>query len=357
MKALIAAGGSGTRLRPLTFSSNKHLLPLANKPLLLYPLEAILQTGIKDIGVVVNETRPAVESLLGDGSKFGVKITYIEQDKPLGLAHVVKIAEEFLAGEPFVYHLGDNIFTQGIMRPFKRFQKNKPDALLTMVEHEENFRMGVPFFDEEGNLLKVIEKPERPPNNFGVPGLYFFSSNVFKAFRGKDAIKPSARGELEVTELYSYLLSHGYQVETEQVDGRWMDPGKFDDMLEANQVMLETEVKNQNLGKIDRHTSIEGQVDIGKATRVKNSQITGPVSIAAGCLIEDCQIGPNVSIAYNCKLQSVKISNSIILQDTTLFDLKRPLVDSMIGKNSEIYEDQQDSVSLFIGDHCKVRLT
>lgn len=343
MKAIIAAGGSGTRLRPLTFSSNKHLLPIANKPLLLYPIEAIAQTGIREVGIIVNETRLAVEGFLGTGDKWGLKITYINQEKPLGLAHVVKIAKQFLAGEPFVYHLGDNIFTQGIMKPFEKFIKEKPDALLTIIKHEENSRMGVPYFDNKGQLIKVVEKPQNPPNKFGVPGLYFFNQNVFKAFEGADQIKPSARGELEITELYTYLLDHGYKVIAEEVAGRWMDPGKFTDMLEANAFLLKQKLKDQT--------------DVAETAKVVNSKLFGPVSIDAGCAIENCEIGPNVSIAINCTLQAVKVRNSIIMPESTLTQLKKPVVDSMIGKNTRVWEENQDTTSLFIGDNCIVKLS
>jgi glucose-1-phosphate thymidylyltransferase len=357
MKALIAAGGSGTRLRPLTFSSNKHMLPVANKPLLLYPFEAILETGIKDIGIVVNQTRPAIEALLGDGSRFGVKITYIEQLKALGLAHVVKIAEDFIGDSAFVYHLGDNIFTEGIMRPFKHFEKTKPDGLLTMIEHPENYRLGVPYFDQDGNLEKVVEKPQNPPNKFGVPGLYFFSSNVFHAFRGKDAIQPSARGELEITDLYTYLLTHGYKVEAEEVEGRWMDPGKFNDMLEANRFILDQLKDSRVIGTVDDYSSVHGRVVVDQGSTITSSTLEGPIVIGKNVTIEDCQIGPHVSIDDNSILKGIKISESIVMEGTTLEYISYPVVDSLIGKQTRIWEEKQESVSLFIGDHCTVRLT
>jgi glucose-1-phosphate thymidylyltransferase len=356
MKALIAAGGSGTRLRPLTFSSNKHLLPIANKPLLLYPFEAIVALGITEIGVIVNDTRNAVAGLLGDGSDWGVRVTYIAQEEPLGLAHVVKIARNFLGDEPFVYHLGDNIFTQGIERPFRHFVETQPDALLTLVTHEENFRLGVPYFDEQGKLVKVVEKPENPPNQYGIPGLYFFNHHVFEAFEGDEAIKPSERGEYEITELYTYLIDHGYRVETEEVEGRWMDPGKFDDMLEANSYMLDLMKKTLDEGEVDRHSQVLGNVSLGKGTRITNSRIIGPVSIGEHCQIQDCIIGPHVSIQANTKLENVTVEDSIIMADSTLVDLEAPLITSMIGKNSEVF-GKTGAVSLFVGDHCRVKLS
>jgi glucose-1-phosphate thymidylyltransferase len=357
MKALIAAGGSGTRLRPLTFSSNKHLLPVANKPLLLYPLESILETGIKEIGVVVNETRPAVETLLGDGSAWGVSITYIPQEKPLGLGHVVNISREFLGGDPFVYHLGDNIFSQGILKPFTKFEQEKPDALLTIVEHEENYRLGVPYFDSEGKLQKVVEKPQNPPHKFAVPGLYFFTSKVFEAFEGDHQVKPSARGEYEITDLYTYLLDQGYRVLTEEIDGRWMDPGKFTDMLDANAYLLDEKKESLTLGDVDVGSVLEGVVEVGEGTRIRRSTIFGPVSIGSNCLIEDSIVGPHVSIDSGCKLEQVTVKDSVVMRDSSLMAVDKPLTHSFIGKNTEVWEERNESVTLFIGDHCKVRLT
>lgn len=356
MKAIIAAGGSGTRLRPLTFSSNKHLLPIANKPLLLFPFEAILETGIKEIGVIVNQTRPAVENLLGDGKKWGVKVVYIDQPEALGLAHVVKISEQFLEGEPFIYHLGDNIFTKGIMRPFHKFSESGADALLTMIEHPENNRLGVPFFDESGKLEKVVEKPANPPNKFGVPGLYFFNHHVFEAFAGNDAVQPSARGELEITDLYTYLLTHGYQVEAEQVDGMWLDPGKFDDMLSANQALLDLLTDSKVEGKIDDYSTILGRVKVEPSSLVLSSTIEGPVIIGENCVIENCKIGPHVSIADGCTLKGVIISESVVMEQTQIEHLAKPVKDSLIGRNSRVHGETDEPTSLFIGDYCNVRL-
>lgn len=357
MKAIIAAGGSGTRLRPLTFSSNKHLLPVANKPLLLYPFESIVETGIKEIGIIVNQTKPAIESLLGDGSKWGVTVTYIDQPEALGLAHVVKISQDFLDGSPFIYHLGDNIFTEGIMRPFKHFEKTMPDGLVTMVEHEENYRLGVPFFDENGVFNRYVEKPENPPNKYGIPGLYMFSSNVFGAFSGNDAIKPSARGELEVGDLYNWLIDHNYSVEAEELEGNWMDPGKFDDMLAANAFMLDQAQDSKVEGEVDDFTKISGKVTVGKGSTITSSEITGPVAIADNVHITDAKIGPHVSIDKDCHIEGVTMTNSVVMEGTKVENVATPLTDSLIGKNTHVWEEKEESVSLFIGDHCNVRLT
>jgi len=356
MKAIIAAGGKGTRLRPLTFSSNKHLIPIANKPLLLYPFENIVALDIKQIGIIVNETKPAIENLLGDGSKWKVKITYIDQPEALGLGHVVKISQKFLNKSPFVFHLGDNIFSQGIKEPYHHFIKHKPDAVLTVIKHPENYRLGVPFFDDNGKLIEVVEKPENPPNQFAAPGLYIFNHHVFEAFSGKDAVKPSARGEYEITDLYNYLLKKNYKVDAVEIKGEWRDPGKFDDSLEANRLMLDLKLKTSIKGKVDKKTKISGEVVVGKGSKVSNSQIIGPAIIGKNVVIKDSYIGPHTSIADNCKIVNSEIENSIVMQDSHLVDARPRIEASMIGKHADIRTTQNPTYSFFIGDHCKIEL-
>jgi glucose-1-phosphate thymidylyltransferase len=361
MKAIIAAGGKGTRLYPLTFTSNKHLIPIANRPLLSYPIENVVEVGIKDVGVIVNpDTRKAVEDYVGDGSRWGIKVTYVEQSAPLGLAHVVKVSEKFLDGSSFVYHLGDNIFSKGIKKPFEVFAKKKPDALLTVVEHDENFRLGVPFFDKKGNLKEVVEKPKSPPNQYGVPGLYMFSSKVFEAFKGKDQVKPSARGELEIVDLYNYMLTHGKKVEVAEVDGEWRDPGKFDDSLEANKLMLEEKTKTKIDGKVDKDTSLSGEIEIGKGSRVVNSRIVGPVSIGENVHVRNSFIGPFTSIANECEIVNSSIEYSILMDDIHLVDVKGKIEASMIGKHTEIRTPKTKTrapvYSFSVADHCTIEL-
>jgi glucose-1-phosphate thymidylyltransferase len=226
-----------------------------------------------------------------------------------------------------------------------------------LIEHKENYRLGVPYFDEQGKLLKVVEKPEKPPNHYGVPGLYFFNQHVFEAFEGESAIKPSARGELEITELYSFLIDHNYRVETAEVEGRWLDPGKFTDMLDANAYLLDLNTQTQVEGEVDKNSRLTGKVRVGADTRIVNSTIIGPVDIGPACLIQDSTIGPSVAIQANCKLEGTRVENSVLMADSTMININRQIRDSYIGKNTEIWEEKQDSVSLFIGDHCQVRLT
>lgn len=358
MKAIIAAGGKGTRLYPLTFTSNKHMLPIANKPLLLYPFESIVELGIKEIGIIVNETRPNIESLLGDGSKWGVSVTYIDQPVAKGLAHVVKISEEFIDGDSFVYHLGDNIFTQGIKRPFKKFQESKADAVLTMIEHPENYRMGVPFFDNEGKLIEVVEKPETPPNKFGIPGVYMFGPKVFEAFKGKDAIKPSPRGELEIVDLYNYMLKKGRSVEVAELEGKWRDPGKFNDSLETNRLLMDLQPKSEIKGNVDSDSKIGDNVVIEEGSKVINSQIIGPARIGKNCEIRNSYIGPYASVSDEGEIVNSKVENSIILPDVHITDIKGKITTSMIGKHTEITHDRNSETeySFMVADHCRIDL-
>jgi len=201
-------------MRPLTFSSNKHFIPVANKPLILYPIETVAAAGIKDFGITYNPGGlEEAQSLLGNGSQWGINITYILQEKPAGLANIVQVCEEFLAGDSFVFHLGDNIFMDGIKEAVDHFQKEKPNGLVTMMHHRENKRMGVPYFDENGRLIKYVEKPENPPHDFAVPGLYFADSNFFKCFHSVDSIQPSARGEYEIPAAFQWLIDHGFRVD------------------------------------------------------------------------------------------------------------------------------------------------
>ncbi len=358
MKAVIAAGGNGTRLRPLTFTSNKHLIPIANRPLLFYALDNLAQVGIHEVGVIVNQTRPAIEAALGNGSRWHLKITYIDQPQPLGIGHVVKISEKFLAGEPFVYHLGDNIFTKGIAKPYQKFVSQKPDALLTIIKHKENFRLGVPYFDNQGKLVKVVEKPASPPNDYGIPGLYFFTKAVFRAFRGKDAVKPSPRGEYEVPDLYTYLIEHGYRVETAEIDGEWRDPGKFDDSLDANRLLLDLCCTRKLNSKISKSSKIEGKVEIGENCKIIASQITGPVSIGNGVSVQNSFIGPYTSIADGCEIRNSAVSNSILMERVDIIDIPGKIKESLIGKDATVTANRSahGTVKLTISDLSMVEI-
>lgn len=358
MKAIIAAGGKGTRMYPLTFTTSKQMLPIANKPLIMYSLEDLISIGIKDIALIVNDSRPAYEKFLGDGSKLGIKITYIDQPEALGLAHVVKISEKFVNGDRFVYRLGDNIFTAGIEKPYERFVKSQADAVLTVIEHNENYRLGVPFFDDNGKLIKIVEKPENPPNRCCVPGLYMFTSKVFAAFKRPGAIKPSARGELEIADLYNFMLKRGLKVEVAELDGEWRDPGKFDDSLETNRLILELKKDFKVKGRVDKDSKLTDGVDIGNGSRIVNSQITGPVVIGDNVKILNSYIGPYTAIGNDCKVVSSQVEYSILLDDVHLTGVKGKIKASMIGKHTKIRKITQrtPTYSFFIADRCRIDL-
>lgn len=359
MKAIIPTGGRGTRMQPLTFSSNKHFIPVAGKPLIFYPIETIAATGIKEFGITYNPGYlEMVQSFLGDGSKWGAKFTYILQEKPIGLANIVQVAEGFIKGDEFVLHLGDNIFVDGLKEAVDHFQKRKPNGLITMMHHPENKRMGVPYFDKEGRLEKYIEKPENPPHDFAVPGVYFADSNFFKCFKGKDKLKPSARGEYEIPDAFQWMIDHGFKVEVVEYKGKWLDPGKFDDWIGANQYLLDRKVGSNIESEIDSGSSIENRADIGNGCRIINSKIRGPVVIGDGVEVIDSYIGPFTSIGDNCQITESHVENSVLMNGVKVIKVKQPIDTSLIGAESEIINPTGPTraIKLFIGEKCQVEI-
>lgn len=358
LKGLIPTGGRGTRLRPFTFSTNKHLLPIANKPLVLYPVETLIKAGIKEIGIVTNETRPEIENLLGTGKRWGVKFTYIDQPYPGGLAHIIQVSEKFLKGSRFVFHLGDNIFTDGIQEPLSKFMKTKANALVSYLHHENNCRMGVPYFDKKGKLMKFVEKPPNPPHDLAVPGLYFFDSNVFKCFRGEDKIKPSRRNELEISSVYQWLVDHKYNVESCQIGGWWRDPGQLPDIIDANRLIMDTLSKYESQGAIVKNTQLTGKVGIGRGSKITNCVIDGPVLIGEGVTINKSYIGPYTSIHHNCVINESEIVNSVIMEGTKIDRVKKKIDESFLGKYVTITGDVNlpDNHRLVLADLSQIRL-
>lgn len=360
MKAIIPTGGRGTRMRPLTFSTNKHFIPVANKPLIFYPIETVAEAGIKEIALTYNHGGlEEAKSLLGDGSRWGVTFTYVLQAEPKGLANIFQVCEEYLKGSPFVMHNGDNIFIDGIKDIVDHFLEKKPDALVTMVQHEDNSRLGVPLFNDKGQFIQYIEKPENPPNNFGIPGLYFFNSNVFKCFSGKDAILPSARGELEISAPYNWLIDQGYQVEAMEYKGVWMDPGKFDDWLFANKYLLEHKLKEVRETEPDKTNKVAGKVSIGIDCVISNSEISGPVIIGDNVTIKDSKIGPYSAINNNCEIIGSNVENSVLMNGVKIHNVKNhPINTSLVGTDSEVMGSvgRGAITSLFVGEKCKIQL-
>lgn len=333
-------------MRPLTFSTNKHFIPVANKPIIFFPIEAVANSSIKEVAITYNpDGLEEAKAILGDGSRWGLKFTYVLQEQPRGLANIFQVCEQFLAGEPFVLHLGDNIFVDGIKELVAHFEKEKPDGLVAMVHHKENTRLGVPYFDKDGHLVKYVEKPPNPPHDFAIPGIYFFSPGIFDCFKGEDAIKPSERGEYEISAPYQWLIDHGRRVDVLEYKGKWLDPGKFDDWLLANQYLLKREYGEK--------------VVQGKDTEVRNSNIKGPVIIGDKVIIENSQIGPDVSIADGCEIINSKIADSVLMNGVKITGvLEHPLEHSLIGTDSEVVGENGKGAktSLFVGEKCKIQI-
>lgn len=345
LKAVIPSGGRGTRMQPLTFSANKQLIPVANKPLILYPIETVADVGIKDIVITYNPGGlEQIKNFLGDGSQWGVNISYVLQPKPKGLANIFQVCEEYLDGDSFVMHLGDNIFSEGIQNLVDHFVKEKPNGLVGKLHHPENTRLGVPIFDKKGRLIQYLEKPKSPPHDWAIPGLYFFDNNVFKCFKGKDKIKLSDRGELEINAPFQWLIDHDYKVDVVEIKGRWLDPGKIDDWLDANQYLLDINTKGGIHSKIDSSVKIHGRVSIGNKCQIENSVIRGPVNIGNNVVIKDSHIGAFTSIYNGSQIENSQISASILMENVVIKDVVKLIDNSIIGPDSEISQDDR-------GDH------
>lgn len=348
-------------MQPLTFSTNKHFIPVANKPLIYYPIESIAESGIKEVIITYNPGGlDYVKNNLGDGKRWGLKFTYVLQEEPIGLANIFQVCEEQLDGEEFVMHLADNIFTQGIKKYVDIFQKSGVTALVTMVKVKkgENTRMGVPQLDKKGKLLKYVEKPLKPNNDFGIPGLYFFRKEVFKCFSGAGKIKPSARGELEISSPYNWLIRNGFKVDAVEYMGKWLDPGKFGDWIEANRYLLDTKLKTDLNGRIDKSTKVEGRVSVGKGCSIKNSEIRGPVSIGSNVTISNSYIGPYSSVDDQCTIENSHIENSVLMKNVRVVNVKQPIDESLVGTGAEIVDEDgpTDRMKLFVGEKSKVRI-
>jgi len=354
MKGLILSGGRGTRLRPLTYTSAKQLIPVANKPILFYGLEAIRASGIREIGIVVGDTQAEIKAALGDGRRFGVKVTYLHQPEPLGLAHAVLVAEKFLAGEPFVMYLGDNLLKSGIKPLVDEFRRRKPHAMILLAHVPNPSQFGVAEL-KAGRVLRLTEKPKKPKTDLALVGVYMFDRNVFKAAR---AIKPSFRGELEITDAIQWLVDHNYRVLPQVVEGWWKDTGRVEDILEANRMVLDT-LETRIEGRVDKASRVEFKVVIEKGARVQRSVIRGPAIIGENALIADSYIGPFTSIDRGCRVVRAEIEHSILLAHSALQDIPQRVADSLVGKNVGIGRgSRRPSVLRFVvGDASQVELT
>lgn len=351
MKGLILSGGKGTRLRPLTFTQAKQLVPVANKPVLFYGIEALQEAGIKEIGIVVGDTKDEIKEAAGDGSRWGLRITYIDQEAPLGLAHAVKISEGFLGDEPFVMYLGDNILKSGIKSLVKEFKEKKPNSLILLTEVPDPRLFGVAEL-KDGKVVRLVEKPKKPMSNLALVGVYMFDFHVFEAI---NAIKPSWRNELEITDSIQYLVDHGYEVHPHLVSGWWKDTGKIEDILEANRLILES-IVGKIQGKVDEASKISGQVIIEEGVVVQNSIIRGPAIIGPETEIIDSYIGPFTSIQEKCKIIKTEIEHSIVLEGSKIRDVGGRIDESLIGRDVKIYKcpPKPSVYRLIVGDKSEI---
>ena len=355
MKALILSGGKGTRLRPLTHTIAKQLVPVANQPILGYVINHIVQANIKDVGVIIApETGEEVKNYLSDGSPWGISITYITQDKPLGLAHAVKTAREFLEDDPFVMYLGDNLLGTGLEKALQHFRAQNPDALIFLKEVENPSAFGVAKLDDNGNIKYLVEKPKAPPSNLALVGVYLFSPKIHDAI---DNIKPSWRGELEITDAIQELISMNCKVIGERLDGWWLDTGKKDDFLAANTTVLDDYTRQHIQGRVDSKSHIEGRVTIESGSQIISSIVRGPVVIGADTIIKDSFIGPFTSIGKNSTITNSVIEHSVILDDAEVTGIDR-LEDSMVGRMAKVTRGNRHTkaLRLMIGDHSQVEV-
>ncbi len=353
MKGLILSGGKGTRLRPITYTRAKQLIPVANKPVLFYGIEAIRDAGIKDLGIVVGDTADEVKEAVGDGRRLGVRVSYILQEEPLGLAHAVKVSKEYLGDSSFVMYLGDNMIADGITGLVKTFKKKKPNAMILLAKVPEPQQFGVAELSGD-KVVKLVEKPRQPRSDLALVGVYMFDQSVMQAV---DSIKPSKRGELEITEAIQWMVDKGLDVDSHLVEGWWKDTGKVDDLLEANRIVLdrgETRIS----GRVDKKSRIEFKVVVEKGARVTRSTVRGPAIIGSGSVIEDSFIGPFTSVDRDCNIQGSEIEHSIILKGSVIKNMPGRIEDSLIGRDTLLSRSgkKPEAIRLVLGESSQVDL-
>ncbi len=377
MKGLILSGGAGIRLRPITHTSAKQLVPIANKPILFYGIEEMASAGITDIGIVIAPTTGSeIKQAVGDGSNFGVRITWITQLEPLGLAHCVLVARDFLGDDEFVMYLGDNMLESGLSAFVKRFVSERaaaegsepPAAQILLAQVSDPGSFGVAEIGADGQVIQLVEKPEYPPSDLALVGVYLFDQTIHEAVT---KIEPSARGELEITDAIDWIISQGYRVDHEVLTGWWIDTGKKDPLLECNRLVLDTFTRSID-GDVDEVSTIEGQIVLEAGAKVINSTVRGPAIIGSGTTVENSEIGPYVSIAVDCRISGSEIDNSVVLRRSTVTDIAR-LTDSLVGRDTvlsrSIRSDETDATERFgrddtgptavrvmVGDHCRVEI-
>jgi glucose-1-phosphate thymidylyltransferase len=351
LKGLILSGGKGTRLRPITHTSAKQLVPVANKPVLFYGIEAMANAGIEEVGIIIApETGGEIQAAAGDGSRFGVKLSYILQDEPAGLAHAVLTAEEFLADSPFVMYLGDNLLQGGIEDLVAAFRQHGPDALILLTPVPDPEQYGVAELSN-GSVVRLVEKPSEPKTDLALVGVYMFTPAVHAAAR---AIQPSARGELEITDAIQHLLDQGMRVEPHIVQGWWKDTGRLEDMLAANRLVLDTITGRVDGEMVD--SQVDGRVVIEAGARLERTTVRGPAIIGAGASLVDCYIGPYTAIGEGCVIRNAEVEHSILLAGSAVRELDGRMESSLLGRNVKIgrAHRQPRAYRFMVGDNSEI---
>lgn len=352
MKALITAGGHGTRLRPITHTQNKHLIPIANKLMLDYALEYVREANIIDVAIIINARDDSIRSEFGDGSSRNIKITYIPQDAPLGLAHVVKISENFIGDDPFIFYLGDNILVGGVSRFVTEFKNANSNCHLALSKVPDPNRFGVAEI-KDNKIIGIEEKPSVPKSNLAVTGIYLYDNNIFEAVNN---IKPSARGELEISDAHQYLLDKGYHISYSEITGWWKDTGKPSDLLAANRLVLDN--MDDSRDGIITNTEVSGNLQTGKNVKIIDSKIDGPVIIGDDSLIENAHITPHTSIGMRCEIINSEVGYSIIMSDSKIKNVTDKITGSLLGNDVQIIGNNKDQSAhrFILGDQSRIEV-
>lgn len=356
MKGLILSGGKGTRMRPITHTAAKQLLPVANKPILFYGIEALIDAGIREIGIIISpETGNDVKECVGDGSRWGIRIEYILQELPLGLAHAVKTGRPFLGDSPFVMYLGDNLIKDGVGPLVKRFEEGGADAFILLKEVANPSSFGVAVLNPDGGINCLEEKPAKPKSNLALVGVYLFNKKIHQAI---DEIKPSRRGELEITDAIQQLINTGNRVDSHILTSWWLDTGKKDDMLEANRVVLDEMTDVSMLGDVDDDSRVSGRVHVGKGSKLINCTVRGPAMIGEDCHLENSYVGPFTSIGDGARVSHAEIEHCILREKCNIKEFHGRIADSLIGVGVELTRSngKPQAFRLMLGDDSKVEV-
>jgi glucose-1-phosphate thymidylyltransferase len=350
MRALVPSGGEGSRLRPITHTNAKQLIPIAGTPILFHGLRAIAEAGIREVGIVVGQTADEIRDAVGDGARFGLDVTYIPQEKPLGLAHCVMTATEFVRGEPFLMYLGDNVLLGGVAPFVERFEATRPDAQILLTRVSEPEHLGVAVL-EEGRVVRLVEKPKEFVSDLALVGVYLFGDSILEACA---SLEPSWRGEYEITEAIQWLIDHGRTVRADMVTGYWKDTGRPEDLLEANRVLLALQHRRIE-GDVDRDTAIEGAVVVSAGAKVTRSVLRGPVVIGTGTIVDGSTVGPDVSLEPGCQVVGSEISDSIVMEGCRIESVGG-LTASILGRNVEVRRSASGVRRLIVGDQSRLEV-